>query len=169
MISININLMSGELYKTINVDNLELTYLQIKELFNNLDDKFYKIINNNSVIYTNLYDLDYDKVILNDYLNIVFINFINNNIINNIKQNKGNFLLYLDYIKDDIENNLDLIKFIINQKIDILQYVNDKIKDDMDIIKYAINKINGLQLKYASVRLKNNEEIIKYAVINNYS
>ena len=74
MFSIDIILITGKLYKTIIVDNLELTYLQIKELFDNIDSRFYQIINNNNVIYTNLYDLNYDKIILNNYLTIVFIN-----------------------------------------------------------------------------------------------
>jgi len=84
MSQININLISGELYKTINVDNLELTYLQIKELFNDLDDRFYKIINNYTIIYTNLYDLDYDKIILNDNLTIIFLDY-DKDIINKLK------------------------------------------------------------------------------------
>ena len=51
MIYININLINGDIYKTITINNIELTYLQIKELFNNRNDNFYKIINNNDIIY----------------------------------------------------------------------------------------------------------------------
>jgi hypothetical protein len=38
-------MISGNLYKTIFIDNLELTYLQIKKLFDDLDNRCYKIIN----------------------------------------------------------------------------------------------------------------------------
>ena len=37
MIPVNICLLSGDLYKTIHVDSLELTYIQIDELFRNLE------------------------------------------------------------------------------------------------------------------------------------
>jgi len=79
MNKIKINFVSGELYKSINVESLSLTYLQIKSYFNNLYneyDKYYKILNNNDVIYTNLYDLDYDTIILNNNLTIVILYYV---------------------------------------------------------------------------------------------
>ena len=75
MNEIKINFISGELYKIINVESLSLTYLQIKSYFDNLNDKYYKILNNNDVIYTNLYDLDYDTIILNNNLTIIFLDY----------------------------------------------------------------------------------------------
>ena len=55
MIPINIILLSGKLYITINVDSLELTYLQVKELFNDLDARFYKIVSGSDIIITNFF------------------------------------------------------------------------------------------------------------------
>ena len=89
MNEIKINFVSGELYKSINVESLSLTYLQIKFYFNNLYNKYnkyYKILNNNDIIYTNLYDLNYDTIILNNNLTIVLLDY-NEDIINKLKNN----------------------------------------------------------------------------------
>jgi hypothetical protein len=64
MNEIKFNFVSGKLYKIINVESLSLTYLQIKFYFDNLNNKYYKILNNNNIIYTNLYNLGYDIIIL---------------------------------------------------------------------------------------------------------
>ena len=92
MIEITINSVSGELYEIINVESLSLTYHQVNFHFCNLYnkyDKYYKILNNNDTIYTNLYDLDYETITLNNNLTIVFLNY-DKDFINELKKNPYN-------------------------------------------------------------------------------
>ena len=160
MNKININFVSGELYKIINVESLSLTYLQIKFYFDNLDDKYYKILNNNDVIYTNLYDLDYDIIILNNNLTIIFLNY-DKDIINKLNNNP----YYLQYTSDELKNNFDIVKIAVSNNGYALQYSSDEIKNNFYIVKIAVSN-KGSALQYASNELKNNFDIIKMSVSN---
>jgi hypothetical protein len=82
MISIRIRLLSGELFKNIDIINRNnsFNYDEVKELFNLhiISNKYYKIISdNNQDIYTNLYDSyvlkNTKNIILNNELNIIFL------------------------------------------------------------------------------------------------
>ena len=124
MNEIKINFISGELYKIINVESLSLTYLQIKFYFDNLDDKkYYKILNNNDVIYTNLYHLDYDIIILNNNLTIVLLDY-DKDIINKLKSNSS----YLQDASDELKNNFDIVKIAVSNNKYSLQYASDEIR-----------------------------------------
>jgi len=79
---INIRLLSGKLFKTIDIININnsFNYEEVKELFNShiISNKYYKIISdNNQNIYTNLYDIyeikNTKNIILNNELNIIFL------------------------------------------------------------------------------------------------
>ena len=143
MNEIKINFVSGELYKIINVESLSLTYLQIKFYFDNLDDKYYKILNNNDVIYTNLYDLDYDIIILNNNLTIIFLDY-DKDIIKKIIKNP----YYLQNVSDELKNNFNIVKIAVSNCGYALEYASNELKNNFDIVKIAVSN-NGDALKYA--------------------
>jgi hypothetical protein len=184
MISVNLLKLSGEVYKTIEVKSLLLSYFEICSLFGNLtSDEYYKIINGDEIIYTNLYYIQLSQYTISNVLTIVFMDF-DKTIINNIKTNNFNFTyIPLDYIE-----NKDFIKMLVQHngsyfqhtsyklKYDynfvldlvkedgyILMYVPDKIKNDYKIVLEAVRN-NGYVLKFASNELKNNYEIVMTAV-----
>ena len=156
MNKIKINFVSGELYKIINVESLSLTYLQIKFYFDNLDDKkYYKILNNNDVIYTNLYDLDYDIIILNNNLTIIFLDY-DKDIINKLKSNS----YALQYESDELKNNFDIIKIVVSNYGHALEFASNELKNNFDIVKIAVSNYKSA-LEYASDELKKIFNIVK--------
>ena len=64
MIEIRINQLSRELFRTINVEKLINTFFDIRKIFIYFKfDTFFKIINNNDIIYTD-YELRNNKDIV---------------------------------------------------------------------------------------------------------
>ena len=140
MFDIKINQLSGELFKIINIDKLENSYLEIKNIFCNLNyDKCYKILNNGDIIFTDLYDLDYDKVELNTNLIIIFLSYYKE-FINKLKINYSYYLIYIN----KINNDMDIVKCVMQQNTTALKYASNRLKYD----------INGHNLEYASNGLK---------------
>ena len=102
MVEIKVQNISGDVFKIVYVEKLSHTFLSVKEIFINFEfDSYFKIVNNNEIIYTDLYDLDYDEVILNKNLTIIFLSY-DKNIINDIKNNYRN-LEFASELKNDIE------------------------------------------------------------------
>ena len=67
MFEINIYKLSGELLRTVNVNTLTHTRESIQALFSNVNFyKCFKIVNNDCIIYTDLYELEYDIITLNE-------------------------------------------------------------------------------------------------------
>ena len=162
MFEIKINQLSGKLFFIINVNKLDNTFYEIKEIFIDFNfDKCFKIVNNDNIIYTDLYDLDYDNIILNNILTIIFLPY-NKNFITTIKFNYH----ALDYADFEIKNNYDIIKSACNQNSFALQYASNELINNLDIIKMSC-KNNGLALRYASISFKNNIHIVKLACMQN--
>ena len=154
MFEIRIHQLSGELFIKIYVKKLNNTFSEIRNIFNNFNfDKCYKILNNDTIIYTDLYDIHYNE---DSYLD--------------------NWPLYLDDDIFEIELNTILTIIFCQQDKKIIENIkwyktnlidlDNESKDCFDIVKVACIQ-GGHNLEYASEELQNNKEIVKYAVINN--
>jgi hypothetical protein len=124
MFEIKINQLSGELFKVIYVKKLLNTFLEIKEVFMYFKcDKYFKIVNIDDIIYTDLYNLDYDNIILNDNLTIIFLDY-DTKIIHKIKNN----YCELENASYEIKNNKDIIKMCCIKNGFALQYASDELR-----------------------------------------
>ena len=58
------------------------------------------------------------------------------------------------YASDNLRNNKEIVKEIINNKTDLLQYVSDKLRNDEEIVRIAKGN-NFSEIKYASDEVRN--------------
>lgn len=181
------------------IENFTFSYTQIKQLFNQYINcnKYYSIIKNNTVIYTNLYDIIEEEThIIDDIpLNIIFLSY-NKKEIDKIKLWKPTYY--------PINFNMRLNNHLIKDKSYALMMVNhcgvlynlidSSLKNDDQIIKtallskygkykslqyipeeYKINKkffsyvcnLEGTNIRYASNELKNDMELVNIALNDN--
>ena len=181
------------------IENFTFNYTQLKQLFNQYINcnKYYSIIKNNIVIYTNLYDIiDGETYIIDDIpLNIIFLSY-NKKEINKIKCWKPT--VYPINFNMRLNNNLTKDKtyalMMVNHCGVLYNLIDSSLKNDDQIIKtslfskygkykslqyipkeYKINKnfflyvcnLEGTNIRYASNELKNDIELVNIALNNN--
>ena len=154
---INIYQLSGELFKTFLLKDLTVNEIKLHKMFNDIPNtKLYKIISNNDIVYTNMYNHEIN-VILNDHLTIIFIDY-DMEIINNFRLNPHTFENYPEF-----HNNVEMVKFIVNIDGTTIRYASDNLKNNYDIAKMAI-KNNGLSLRFLPNNYRNDHNIVKLAI-----
>ena len=154
---INIYQLSGELFKTYLLKDLTVNEIKLRKMFNDIPNtKLYKIISNNDIVYTNMYNHEIN-VILNDHLTIIFIDY-DMEIINNFRLNPHTFGNYPEF-----HNDVEMVKFIVNIDGTTIRYASDNLKNNYDIAKMAI-KNNGLSLRFLPNNYRNDHNIVKLAI-----
>lgn len=182
--------MSGIEYKTLKDIDLtkEYTYNEIKKIFDNLDEnKYYKIISDNKVIYTNLYNMKYEynnehKFKLNN-LTIIFLPYLKEDI-DKVKYKYSenaifsNEIIYLykpktekdlktefELSQDNLDDDILFMLFCVSLDGCMLSYASENLKKNIKLILYACNKYKD-NFRFASNEIKNNNrfalEILKY-------
>jgi hypothetical protein len=160
-------------------DNKEyFSYLDIKVLFEEIENiikpsgrKYYRIMNDIEIIYTNIYDLSNfykiaydDKIILNTNLTLL-VYLDDNNIIDDYKSQPRKYDEYNDelLIKDIEEKDRDnfvIVALVVAQDGRSLQYASDTLRNNKEIVKLAVAQDYDA-LIFIGTNLKNNEEDYK--------
>jgi hypothetical protein len=157
----NVNLYSmGDLFKVFNIENITLSYYDIKILFGNLSSNIYTIFDDTTPIYKKLYNLNYDKITISSKLTIIFLNY-DKNIIKNIKYNG-----YLQNAGIEYTDNEDIVAMAVQHYGCYLQYASPRLKKDKTIVEIAV-KQNSMALEFIDDLLLHDESIIKIAVAHN--
>ena len=157
MIEIKVYQNSGELFRSFLINNLEANEIKLRKIFSDIpNNRLYKIICNNELIYTNMYDIEINTI-LSENLSIIFLDY-DETMINNIRKNGMNLQHYPQYL-----NNIDIVKFAVNLNGYVISSVSDALQNDYDVVKLAV-KSNGASLKYLSENYRYDPNIVKLAV-----
>jgi hypothetical protein len=161
----NIYDMSGSIYLSINTDKDEYSYNDLEHLFKKyiITDKYYKILNKDDIVYTNLYKLPYDDKIKISDIKIVFVNY-DANMIFGIK------LYGIKYYDDEVKNNEDLVIVATEIYSNSIKYASNELKNNRNFI-IKILKINAKSLIYIPKKYKNDEELMSICIkkdVDNY-
>ena len=153
---LNISTLSGEHFLSINYNkNIPIDYKKMKLLFdtNIISEYYYILVNNNDYIYTNLYDIyeiKFNKNIILDDLNIIFLPYNKNNVEYIKKQSD---IFYSDIIQIPLVDNFN--------------FPDDKLKNDKLFILMAVNHSNKIYDKISD-ELKYDKQIIYNAALYDY-
>jgi len=149
---LSIKYLSGEIFITINDFNNDISYEEMKILFdsNIIIEQYYMLTNNDENIYTNLYDIyemKYRKnIILNNNLNIIILPYKKID----VKRIKNNARLVELSESENIDGYLHL---------DIHNFPSKRLKSDKLFVLMAIN-ISSKFYKYISKDLQEDFDII---------
>lgn len=172
-----IKTISGSEYKKledIDIDR-EYTFEEYKNIFSNLEeDRLYKIICHNTIVYTNLYDINYTSNIKLDNITIVFLPYLREDI-DKIKFKYPYNPIFGDEIsykykpkrdkdlktefnltQNNLEDDLLFMKFCISLDGCMLSYASNNLKNDISLISDACSK-NIKNFEYASNEIKDNK------------
>ena len=142
----------------------------MKELFDtNIKHKYYSIIKDNSIIYTNLYDIEDIKnnnkqIILDDIqLYIIFLPYKKRDV-NIIKQWKPTYPYPINSINNKLLKDKLFVMMIVNHCGLFILYIDPSLKNDEEIIKTAaLSKYYRYKsLQYIQEEYKKNKNLFVY-------
>ena len=70
----------------------------------------------------------------------------------------------LDYIDQDLFEDIDFVKKVLSTNGMSLEYMPPEIQNNKELVNIALNNSAGFALKFASEDLRNNKEVVKEAV-----
>ena len=174
---INIRLLSGKLYKSIEIINNNVNYNQMKILFDYhiICNKYYMIVKNDISIYTNLYDIYemmyIENIILDNELNIIFLPYNKKDVdeIKNINYN-GNNNNFINKFDNKLWSDRLFVLMMVNFCGGYLyRFISSSLKEDYQIIHNAALSNNKNNFKFRCLefipnKFKENKEFFKYFI-----
>jgi hypothetical protein len=180
-----IKTFAGYIHSNIDVDlDKEYSYTELKELFKNIDGSF-SVVQNNTVIYNNLYNIidrintntkltnltiiihpykkeDLDKIKYK-YRDTFFFGslFKPNEVVYRYKPKEiNNLTTEFELSEPDLDDDQLFMLYCVNLDGIMLSYASKNLQNDKELVYYAYTK-NPASFQYASDYLKNDKEFIE--------
>lgn len=165
-------MISGKKYCTLNIDiNKTYSCRELKNIMSAIkSDNHFSIVQNNSKIYTDLFDVRsiFPLQITDSCTYIIFHQYSKNDTSNVIAKcrkmlytiNKNNNLQSeFNLSVDNLHSDELFMTFCVSQHGDLLYYASDELKNNVNVLNYARNTIGNAYL-YMSDQLKDDKNFI---------